>query len=301
MRPCLRRWNQPCFLGGSALSVAGAPGRLGLAGVASAASSGRQVHGRRLRRPAEHAEQSRGTLPACRSRRTLGRERLAPQPPAVGPGDAGAPGRARRGRARQLHLGEAGRAPQPRRAPSARSTSRADLRSQVRGQRRLALRPQPRRALLDDAAARDLRHARGRRARSRARTGTRAGRSGRSRRRGAASSSNIASVSVGKPAIRSAPNTMSGRSRRASSQKRDRIGARMPALHALEDHVVAGLQRQMQVRHQARLLGDRRASDARRPRPGRWRTGAGARSSGTWRRMCRTSRPSVISPGRSAP
>ena len=30
----------------------------------------------------------------------------------------------------------------------------------------------------------------------------------------------MASVSVGKPAIRSAPNTMSGRSRRASSQKR---------------------------------------------------------------------------------
>ena len=30
----------------------------------------------------------------------------------------------------------------------------------------------------------------------------------------------------------------------------------MPALHALQDQVVAGLQRQMQMRHQPRLLGD---------------------------------------------
>ena len=36
----------------------------------------------------------------------------------------------------------------------------------------------------------------------------------------------------------------------------DRIVAQMPALHALQDHVVAGLQAEMQVRHQPRLLGD---------------------------------------------
>ena len=35
--------------------------------------------------------------------------------------------------------------------------------------------------------------------------------------------------------------------------ERDGVGAKMPALHALEDHVVAGLQRQMQMRHQPRL------------------------------------------------
>ena len=37
------------------------------------------------------------------------------------------------------------------------------------------------------------------------------------------------------------------------SAERNGIGARMPPLHALEDHVVAGLQRQMQMRHQPRL------------------------------------------------
>ena len=35
-----------------------------------------------------------------------------------------------------------------------------------------------------------------------------------------------------------------------------RIGAAVAALHALEDHVVAGLERQMEVRHQPRLAGD---------------------------------------------
>ena len=55
----------------------------------------------------------------------------------------------------------------------------------------------------------------------------------------------------------SAPNTMSGRSRRTCSVERDRVGARMAALHALEDQVVAVLQREMQMRHQPRLVGDR--------------------------------------------
>ena len=35
-----------------------------------------------------------------------------------------------------------------------------------------------------------------------------------------------------------------------------RVGAAVPALHPLQDHVVAGLQRQMEVRHQPRLAGD---------------------------------------------
>ena len=34
------------------------------------------------------------------------------------------------------------------------------------------------------------------------------------------------------------------------------VGAGVAPLHALEDHVVAGLQGEVQVRHQARLLGD---------------------------------------------
>jgi hypothetical protein len=36
----------------------------------------------------------------------------------------------------------------------------------------------------------------------------------------------------------------------------DRVGAAVPSLHALEDQVVAGLQRQMEMRHQPRLAGD---------------------------------------------
>ena len=69
--------------------------------------------------------------------------------------------------------------------------------------------------------------------------------------------SNIASVSVGKPAMMSPPNATSGRSRRTSVAEGDGVGARVAALHALEDHVVAGLQRQMQMRHQPRVVGER--------------------------------------------
>ena len=39
--------------------------------------------------------------------------------------------------------------------------------------------------------------------------------------------------------------------------KSDRVGAQMAALHALEDEIVAGLQRQVQMRHQPRLVGER--------------------------------------------
>ena len=69
-------------------------------------------------------------------------------------------------------------------------------------------------------------------------------------------SANRASVSVGKPAIRSAPMAMPGRSARARSIAARRVGAQVPALHALQDQVAAGLQRQMQMRHQARLVGE---------------------------------------------
>ena len=52
----------------------------------------------------------------------------------------------------------------------------------------------------------------------------------------------------------SAPNAMSGRSRRSVVAEGDRVLARVPALHALEDQIVAGLQRQMQMRHQPLVL-----------------------------------------------
>ncbi len=39
--------------------------------------------------------------------------------------------------------------------------------------------------------------------------------------------------------------------------ERNRVRARVPALHPLENEIVAGLQRQVQMRHQARLVGDR--------------------------------------------
>ena len=37
----------------------------------------------------------------------------------------------------------------------------------------------------------------------------------------------------------------------------DGVGPQMPPLHALEDEIVARLQREMQVRHEPRLVGDR--------------------------------------------
>ena len=85
---------------------------------------------------------------------------------------------------------------------------------------------------------------------------TRAGTAGRRLRRTPASRANSASVSVGKPAIRSAPIAIPGRSARARSITAERLGAQVPALHALQDQIAAGLQRQMQMRHQARLFRD---------------------------------------------
>ena len=87
---------------------------------------------------------------------------------------------------------------------------------------------------------------------------------------------NISSVSVGKPAIRSAPITMSGRKARARARRGDRLRAAVAALHPLQDQVVAGLQRQVQMRHQPRLVGEQPPTARRRSRSGRARTGAAA-------------------------
>ena len=95
----------------------------------------------------------------------------------------------------------------------------------------------------------------------------------------------MASVSVGKPAIKSAPKAMSGRSRRTVCAKADRIAAPMPALHALQNDVIARLQGKVQMRHQTRLLGNGVHANARRPLSDRSRRAAAACSSGTWRRI----------------
>jgi hypothetical protein len=65
----------------------------------------------------------------------------------------------------------------------------------------------------------------------------------------------ISSVSVGKPAMRSAPIAISGRAALSAGRVR-RLGAAVAALHALEDHVVARLKAHVEVRHEARLAGD---------------------------------------------
>ena len=68
--------------------------------------------------------------------------------------------------------------------------------------------------------------------------------------------SNMASVSVGKPAMRSAPKTMSGRAARSSAQKRTasaRLWRRFIRFRIMSS---PGLQREMQMRHQPRLAGD---------------------------------------------
>ena len=60
----------------------------------------------------------------------------------------------------------------------------------------------------------------------------------------------------------------------------DRVGAAVAALHSLQDHIVARLQRKMKMRHQSRLVGDHLkqirfsldAIDRREPQPGeQWR------------------------------
>ena len=80
----------------------------------------------------------------------------------------------------------------------------------------------------------------------------------------------------------------------------NRIVARMPPLHPLQDQIVAGLQRQMQMRHQPLVVRDHveqiaidldRSIDEIRNRF----------NSGTCRRICLVSMPSFGAPGRSAP
>jgi hypothetical protein len=94
--------------------------------------------------------------------------------------------------------------------------------------------------------------------------------------------SNIASSSVGNPAMMSAPIAMSGRCSLHPGNNLDRLFARMAALHALEDQVIARLQAQMHMRHDAgfasyeveQTLVDFDPVDRRQRRRGR---------SGTWR------------------
>ena len=49
---------------------------------------------------------------------------------------------------------------------------------------------------------------------------------------------------------------MSGRRRRSRSHSAKASARRVPPLHALEDQIVARLQREMEMRHEPRLLGD---------------------------------------------
>ena len=66
----------------------------------------------------------------------------------------------------------------------------------------------------------------------------------------------ISSVSVGNPAMRSAPIVASARAALIRSTVRTASRTAMPPLHPLQDHVVAGLERQVEMRHQPRLAGD---------------------------------------------
>ena len=65
----------------------------------------------------------------------------------------------------------------------------------------------------------------------------------------------ISSVSVGKPAIRSAPIAISGRLALSRATVSTASRATVAPLHPLQDHVVAGLEAHMEVRHEARLAG----------------------------------------------
>ena len=91
-------------------------------------------------RAAKEAQQAARFGGTCRSQRQLGGERLAAQPLAVGRGDAGPQQLSRLGRPRQLHLGEARRAPQ---VLAARSAARPRCRSGARDGGRARHRPSP--------------------------------------------------------------------------------------------------------------------------------------------------------------
>ena len=113
----------------------------------------------------------------------------------------------------------------------------------------------PRGACLDDFAL-DLRHPRGGRFGA-GREGKDVRRDNRRNRRSApACSAPLPRSRSGNPAIRSAPIVASGRALRDRVDRRDRLRAAMAPLHPLQDQIVAGLQRQMEMRHQPRLAGD---------------------------------------------
>ena len=103
----------------------------------------------------------------------------------------------------------AGRSPRAR--PGSSGACRPGV--EMRGDARLAALSRSRAARSLTMRAVDLRHAGRRRALARAERERHADASGRIRRRCVSEFSNIASVSVGKPAMMSAPKTMSGRSR----------------------------------------------------------------------------------------
>ena len=67
-----------------------------------------------------------------------------------------------------------------------------------------------------------------------------------------------------------------GASSRARARRGDRLGAAVPPLHALQDQIVARLQRQMQMRHQPAARRRAAPTDRRRSRSDRARTGADA-------------------------
>ncbi len=85
-----------------------------------------------------------------------------------------------------------------------------------------------------------------------------------------------------------------GRRRRTSSQKRMASSRTMAALHALQDQIVAGLHREVKMRHQTRFGGDGFEQVIDRLRLDRRTRGASGGSSGTPLSTCLTRRPSDI-------
>ena len=174
----------------------------------------------------------------------------------------------------------------------------AHVRAEMTSQRHLALSPELGCSLLHRCPG-DLRHARRRRARPRRDREKRAGTSSRTRRRARSEPANISSVSVGKPAIRSAPKTISERSRRASLAervpRRRRAWRRFMRFRIMSspdcsDRCRCGIRRGSSAMASSRCRSASTWSiDDSRKRL----------SSGTWRRIMRTSLPSVMSPGRS--
>ena len=105
----------------------------------------------------------------------------------------------------------------------------------------------------------------------------------------------------GSPAMMSAPRTISGRAARTALAEGDGVVAEVPPLHPLQDQVVARLQRQVQVRHQPRLAGDRLDRAAGPPRPSRSRRAAAAAGPAPPRGSPPPDRRAAPPPSRSAP